>query len=93
MSEYEKRVEPRQPVPIEALMSPLGAFGAKLITLQNVSANGAMGETADPPGVGEAVNLKVGSNTSIVAVVVWKLDNRFGLKFEREIDSAEFGEL
>jgi hypothetical protein len=92
MSENEKRIEPRKPVQIEGLMSPIGAFGAKLITLQNVSANGAMGETAHPPAVGEAVNLKVES-VSIVAKVVWKLDNRFGLKFEREVNSAEFGEL
>jgi hypothetical protein len=71
-------------------MSRLGALGATLITLRNVSASGAMGEMANPPAVGEAVSLQVGSATTVVAVVVWKLEDRFGLKFEREVDPAEY---
>jgi hypothetical protein len=90
MPRNERRAEPRQPAEMDALMSRLGEFGAMLVTLRNVSATGAMGETADPPAVGEAVSLRLGADTTVVAVVVWKLEDRFGLKFEREVDPAEY---
>jgi hypothetical protein len=89
----DKRCEPRQPVQLEALMSPRGAFRAQIVTLRNVSANGAMGEAAKPPAVGEAVTLKVGATTTIVAVVVWRVQERFGLKFDREVDPLEYAEF
>lgn len=90
MSRNERRAGPRQPVEIGALMSRLGAFGATLVTLRNVSPTGAMGETSNPPAVGEAVSLRLGADTTIVAVVVWRLEDRFGLRYEREVDPAEY---
>ena len=90
MTTFDKRGEMREPAILEALMSPLGAFGARPIILRNVSANGAMGTTAHPPAVGEAVSLRFGAGTTIVALVVWRVEDRFGLKFEREIDPSEY---
>jgi hypothetical protein len=36
------------------------------------------------------MSLRLGADTTIVAVVVWKLEDRFGLKFERAVDPAEY---
>jgi hypothetical protein len=74
-------------------MSPRGAFGAQIVTLRNVSTNGAMGEATKPPAVGEAVTLKIGPTTTIFAVVVWKAQDRFGLEFDREVDPSEYAEF
>jgi hypothetical protein len=90
VSDDEKRFEPRHDLQIEAWLSPVGASPRQAVSLRNISAGGAMGESSDPPAVGQAVSLQLPNSKSVLALVVWKMDERFGLKFDHEINPAEF---
>ena len=91
MSEEEMRSEPRPTVRIVASMSRLRDPRSQTICLTNLSANGAMGEADDVPPIGEPVNIRFGGGITAIAVVVWRVENRFGLRFDRALDVGALG--
>lgn len=64
------------------------ALGEQLVRLRNVSAGGLMAECAQPPAVGEQVEVEF-SSQRIPSSVVWTREGLMGLKFDGGVDLGE----
>lgn len=61
--------------------------GQQEVLVRDISQDGVLIETLDPPSLGEKVNLLC-SGHRLEGLVVWHMDSRSGIAFERPLPSA-----
>jgi hypothetical protein len=66
----------------------IGEAAARKVLLRNVSATGLMAEMDAAPAQGEIVRITVGQLDRVPGVVMWRVEKRFGVRFETPIDPA-----
>ena len=83
----ERRTDDRV-APILRIAKLVSDSSERLIRVRNVSAGGLMAEVAQPPQIGEHVELEL-SSQKIPSTVVWIREGMVGVKFDQNIDLGE----
>jgi hypothetical protein len=85
MAEFASRFHDRASMLLVADVR-IGSEPAERAVVRNISAAGLMVELEQPPARGEFVSLNLGDLGWINGTVIWKVGNRFGIRFDEEID-------
>jgi hypothetical protein len=83
----ERRADDRL-IPLLKVAKLVSQSGERLMRVRNITAGGVMGEVADCPGVGEALDVELSSQW-IPSRVVWIRDGLVGIKFDQSVDLGE----
>jgi hypothetical protein len=63
------------------------------VRLRNISSGGAMVESRRPLAAGREVELDLGDQLRLMAIVRWSHDDRIGLQFAETFDLARMGRV
>lgn len=84
----ERRLDERNPGMLRVAKLSDGAGTQQLIKIKNLSAGGLMAIAANPPEVGQHVDVEL-SSQKIPASVIWTRQGLIGLKFDQNLDLGE----
>jgi hypothetical protein len=88
MAEFASRFHDRASMLLVADVR-IGCEPAERAVVRNISAAGLMVELDEAPARGEFVSLNLGDIGWINGTVIWKVGNRFGVRFDEEIDPGK----
>jgi hypothetical protein len=88
MAEFASRFHDRASMLLVADVR-IGCEPAERAVVRNISAAGLMIELDEAPARGEFVSLNLGDLGWINGTVIWKVANRFGVRFDDEIDPGK----
>lgn len=84
----ERRLDERNSAMLRVAKISDGAGMQQLIKIKNLSAGGLMAIAANPPEVGQHVDVEL-SSQKIPASVIWTRQGLIGLKFDQNLDLGE----
>lgn len=83
----ERRTDERL-IPLLKVAKLISEGGERLMRVRNISAGGLMAEVANPPAVGERVDVEL-SSQKIPSSVIWIREGLAGIKFDQSVDLGE----